>query len=116
MDVLFAPVHAVLDSKTLAVYGMTVRRGSEARQRLEKLFPRARVDVCNDPDSSDRLVRLARQAEVFVVNTWDAKHAATCAIKDNRRADKVTLFPRSKTVTSMVGAVTEWARQQPLAR
>lgn len=58
-----------LDGRTLAVYTMTERLGSAARQGLEKLFPAARIESCDDPDGSDRLKRLARQVDVFVVNT-----------------------------------------------
>jgi hypothetical protein len=44
---------------------------------------------------------LAQSADIFIVNTWDAKHAATIGIKDNRPETLTTLEPMSKSPSSL---------------
>ncbi len=99
-----------LPGKTIAIYTLTERIGHRAAQLLKNRFPSLQIQLIHDKVASDRLKQLARTADIFVVNTWDAKHAATGAIKAVRPDDKVTLIPQSKSAGSIVREVYESTR------
>ncbi len=66
------------------------------------------MHLIHDKGSTDRLQQLAHNADIFIVNTWDAKHAATIAIQANRPKESVTLFPQSKSAGSLVRELYEF--------
>lgn len=94
-----------LSGQTVAIYTLTERIGHRAAQIITRQFEGVKVQLVHDKASTDRLVQLAKNADVFIVNTWDAKHAATNAIRANRPPDSVTLLPQSKTPGSLVHEV-----------
>ena len=100
-----------LARKTIAIYTLTERIGHRAAQLLKNRFPELQIQLLQDKVASDRLKQLARTADIFVVNTWDAKHAATGAIKAVRPKNKVTLLPKSKSAGSIVREVYESVSQ-----
>ena len=90
-----------LAGKSIAIYTLTERIGRQAQQMISKRFEGVKVHLLHVKASTDRLVQLAQSADIFIVNTWDAKHAATGAIKQNRNKEQITLMPRSKSAGSI---------------
>jgi hypothetical protein len=88
---------ASLSGKSIAIYTLTERIGRQAEQMICKRFEGVKVHLLHVKASTDRLVQLSQSADIFIVNTWDAKHAATGAIKQNRSKEQVTLMPESKS-------------------
>jgi len=94
-----------LAGKTVAIYTLTERIGHRAADIIQSQFTDVRVQLAHDKVASDRLEQLSRNADVFIVNTWDAKHAATNAIRQHRANDKVTLQPTSKSAGGLIRAL-----------
>ena len=98
-----------LGGKTLAIYTLVERAAEQVRDILAALTPTTRVELCTDHVASPRLVALARNADVFVMVTGAAKHAATDAIKRERPKDKPLLMPFGKGASSILEAIDRWA-------
>ena len=94
-----------LAGKSIAIYTLTERIGRQAQQMIQKRFEGVKVHLLHVKASTDRLVQLAQSADIFIVNTWDAKHAATGAIKQNRSKQQITLMPESKSAGSIFKCV-----------
>ena len=90
-----------LAGKSIAIYTLTERIGRQAEQMIHERFEDVKVHLIHVKASTDRLVQLSQSADIFIVNTWDAKHAATGAIKQNRSKEKTTLMPESKSAGSL---------------
>jgi hypothetical protein len=97
-----------LSGQSIAIYTLTERIGRRAAAVINGRFEGVRVHLVHDKASTDRLEQLARNADIFIVNTWDAKHAATNAIQANRSRDSVTLIPKSKSAGSLVRELYEF--------
>jgi len=91
-----------LSGKSIAIYTLTERIGRQAEQMILNRFEGVKVHLLHVKASTDRLVQLSESADIFIVNTWDAKHAATGAIKQNRGNEKTTLVPEGKSAGSLV--------------
>jgi hypothetical protein len=48
---------------------------------------------------------LARAGDNFIINTWEAKHAATHGIKDIRADTSTAPEPRGKSATSLLESI-----------
>jgi hypothetical protein len=94
-----------LNGKTVAIYTLTERIGRRAAQLIEHAFDGVRVQLLHDKVASDRLIQLANTAEVFIINTFDAKHAATHAISAHRPSQHKTLYPRGKSSVRLFDCV-----------
>lgn len=101
-----------LAGKSVAIYTLTERIGSRAAAVLRSRFDGVKLHLLHDHASTDRLVQLASSADIFIVNTWDAKHAATNAIHAVRSRDSVTLFPRSKSAGSLIRVLYDFLSTQ----
>ena len=97
-----------LSGKSIAIYTLTERIGHRAGAAIASCFTGVKLQLLHDHNSTDRLEQLARNADVFIVNTWDAKHAATIAIHACRPKQSVTLFPQSKSAGSILRAVYDY--------
>jgi hypothetical protein len=104
-----------LSGQSIAIYTLTERIGRRAAAVISSRFQDVRVHLVHDKASTDRLEQLARNADIFIVNTWDAKHAATNAIQANRSKDSVTLMPKSKSAGSLVRELYDFL-ESPTAR
>ena len=91
-----------LAGQTVAIYTLTERIGRRAADVIASCFNDVRVQLLHDKVASDRIHHLSHNADVFIVNTWDAKHAATNAIDQHRGKSQVTLYPTSKSAGSIV--------------
>jgi hypothetical protein len=56
---------------------------------------------------------LAHNVDIFIVNTWDAKHAATIGIKQNRPGDRPTLEPLGKSANKLLHVLLEYLGLNP---
>jgi hypothetical protein len=97
------PIRDALKGKSIGIYSLTERICKRACQMIAKHFTGIILHPCHDHACTDRLRSLARSVDIFLVNTWDAKHAATNGIHDNRSTDQVTLHPKSKSAASLFG-------------
>jgi hypothetical protein len=85
-----------LAGKAVAVYTLTERAGRQFKQVLEGRVAGVSVSLCHDQDGSKRLKQLARQADLFVVVTASAKHAATDCIDASRGKELPIVRPSGK--------------------
>ena len=95
-------VRGLLAGKSIAVYSLTERIARRFGQLAEKTFDGIKIHYIHDKSLTDRMKSLAKSADIFIVNTWDAKHAATNGIKDNRPANMITLEPNGKSASSLL--------------
>jgi hypothetical protein len=100
-----APRRDILAGKTVAIYTLTEPAGVRAREFLLRSFDDVDVEVSHDHVASDRLRALARAADVFVVATRSAKHAATTFIEAERPAERPIHFAAGKGSASLIRAV-----------
>jgi hypothetical protein len=91
-----------LDGKMVAIYTLSERVSGRAKAMLEDLCPGVDVRINSDHVGTASLKNLAREADIFVVNTACAKHAATNFISANRKASAVTLFHNSRGTQSLL--------------
>ncbi len=99
-----------LDGRTIVLHTLSGRIGAVVKGVIERRFPAARFKLNDDRDASPQLRDLARSADVFIVNTWDAKHAATTFIKRERPEDRVTLYPGGKNAAQQLESLFDWLR------
>lgn len=98
-----------LNGKSVAVYSLTERIARRFGQLAEQAFDGIKLHYIHDKFLTDRMKGLAQSADIFIVNTWDAKHAATIGIKQNRSTSAITLEPNGKTALSMAKRLFTYA-------
>lgn len=86
-----------LKGKSIAIYSLTERIARRFGQLAEQAFDGIKIHFVHDKVLTDRMKRLAQSADIFLINTWDAKHAATNGIKSNRMSNAMVLEPHSKS-------------------
>lgn len=99
----------VLVGKSIAVYSLTERIARRFGQLAEQAFDGIKIHYIHDKSLTDRMKSLSQSSDIFIVNTWDAKHAATNGIKDNRAIGSTTLEPSGKSATSLMSSLQEFA-------
>lgn len=97
-----------LEGKSVAIYTLTEAAGRQARQALQDIVPSLRVSISNDLVGTPGLKHMAQAADLFVLVTASAKHAATGFIQQHRPKDKALLFANGRGFTSIVRAVEEY--------
>ena len=102
-----------LKGKSIAVYSLTERIARRFGQLAEQAFDDIKIHYIHDKSLTDRMKSLAQSADIVIINTWDAKHAATNGIKANRRNDRNTLEPNGKSAGSLFRAL-KTAEQSPM--
>lgn len=102
--------YARLDGKMVAIYTLSERVSGRAKAMLEDLYPGIDVRINSDHVGTASLKNLAREADIFVVNTASAKHAATNFISANRKASEVTLFHNSRGTQSLLMLIEQHLR------
>lgn len=96
-----------LAGKLIAIYTLTESAGRQAASLLRQLVPNVSVELSHDKVGNDRLEALARNADVFVVVTQSAKHAATLFIQRYRQS-KPLLFPKGRGISSILAVLEEF--------
>jgi hypothetical protein len=84
-----------LSRASVALYSLTESALRQVKRILEDRYPGVKVSLNSNFVGTARLKQLARQADLFVVATASAKHAATEFIDANR--------PRGRCVGGSVG-------------
>lgn len=79
----------LLGGKSIAVFSLTERIAKRFGQMATAMFKGIKLHYVHDKSLTDRMKSLSKSADIFIVNTWDAKHAATNGIKDNRPSSLV---------------------------
>ena len=102
-----AQEHAgLLANKTVAIYTLTESAGQRVRDMLSQTYPGVVVQLSHDKVGNDRLKQLARNADLFVMVTASAKHAATLFIEEHRRG-RPLLRPAGKGSASALRVIHE---------
>ena len=96
---------SALNQKVVAIYSLTETVARRARDVIIAGAPDARVELSGDKVGSSALRSLARNADVFIIVTGSAKHAATEFIEEHRpKGDptRVILRPQGRGVASIL--------------
>jgi hypothetical protein len=98
---------ASLTEKRLLIYTLTESAGRRAVQVLRQAFSPKSVDLNVSLAGNDQLKQHAQHADICVMVTWSATHAATNFIQDNLRQDAALLLPPGKGSSSILRVVEE---------
>jgi hypothetical protein len=90
----------------IGIYSLTEGALQRSLDVLRKYYPRARVEVNNDHEATDRLRSLARNADVFVFAWRSSKHQAFYCIK-SARTDREILMALGKGSASIIKCVID---------
>ncbi|QKE37686.1 protein DpdD [Ferrovum myxofaciens] len=102
----FAQAGATKFNGLIGIYTLTEGAGQRAKSILEKYFPDARVETNKDHAATDRLVALAKNADIFVFAWKSSKHQAYFCVKDARGAKEIVM-PSGKGTASIVKSILE---------
>jgi hypothetical protein len=104
---------APLSGKRIALYSLQESALRRAVQVLTELCPSARVDTFHDHvGGSSALRNASAAADVFVIATAAAKHAATTFIEARRPKSAITLYARGQGSTSLLHALREYLQDK----
>ncbi len=98
-----------LNGLTVALLTMSDQIAATFLRAVERRFPDTRFKILKEKDDSKQLRDVARNADVFIVNTYDVPHQASGPVK-KYRSDENTLYPAGKTATQQVEALYRWLR------
>ncbi len=76
-------IRNALKGKSIAVYSLTERIARRFGHLAEQAFDGIKIHYIHDNALTDRMKSLAQSVDIFIINTWDAKHAATIGIKQS---------------------------------
>ncbi|MBP0496272.1 protein DpdD [Roseomonas indoligenes] len=96
-----------LAGRRIAIYTLTESAGRQAAAALEALAPGVGVTVHADHVGTQALRAAAEGADIFVLVTWSAKHAATDFIRKFRPSTKPLLYASGRGATSILRALDE---------
>ena len=99
---------ASLQGCTVALYTLTESVGQRVRAFLKDACPDVAVELSYDKVCTERLKAAAQNADVFVMATASAKHAATGCIETNRPKERPLLRPAGKGSASMLSAIAAY--------
>ena len=111
--VSFEPVHHVTAERGSGCARIEGRIARRFGQLAEQAFDGIKIHYVHDKSLTDRMKSLAQSADIFVVNTWDAKHAATNGIKVNRPGSLLTIEPKGKSSTSLLRSLLDSVNANP---
>ncbi|MCX8557528.1 protein DpdD [Mycolicibacterium mucogenicum] len=99
--------YAYLEGKTIALYSLMDSSATRAAQLLRKLIPRVDVRLFHDKaGGSPTLEHASKNADVFVIVTAAAKHAATGFIESHRGTRDVVRV-NAKGTSAIMNALRE---------
>jgi hypothetical protein len=105
-----AALRTKLGKRRVVLFTLHVRTAAAFRQLMAKHYPDAKADVVQERAGSKRLQDSAANADVFIVNTFDASHADTGFVRVHRPAAAVTLYPAGKNAARQLDALEAWLR------
>ncbi len=97
-----------LSGYSIAVHTLTESAGRQISAMLMKLVPAVSVALNHDHVGTPKLKALAQNADIFIIVTQSAKHAATNFIR-NHRPDKSILFPSGRGSSSILRTLEEYS-------
>jgi hypothetical protein len=97
--------YAWLRDRSVCIYSLMVGASRRAAAVLRRLVPSISIALNDDHVATHDLNHLAQTADVFVVVTNSAKHAATLAIKAARKPGGVTIDCNSRGSSGILRAV-----------
>lgn len=95
-----------LASKRVAIYTLTESSSRQAQRALENIAPGIVVECSADHVGTARLKAMAENADVFVITSLSAKHAATDFIKQHRSSRPLT-YASGRGFTSILRAIED---------
>lgn len=98
-----------LAGRTIALYSLTESAIARAKTIIESEYPECTVNLNSDHVGTDRLRAMAENADIFVMVTWSATHAATQFIEANRPEGSEILRPKGRGSSSILTEIREWA-------
>lgn len=99
-----------LRNRKVALYTLMEPTGNRLSSLLERLCPGCRVTVNSEKDGSGTLKDLAERADLFVMVTGCAKHAATEFIERHRPAALPLLRPAGRGSSSVLAAIADYLK------
>ena len=96
-----------LQGKTVALYTLTDSAARQAKSAIESLVPNVSVELSADHVCTSRLQNLAHKADLFVVATSSAKHAATDCIMRHRGKAPLA-YAAGRGFSSFIRAISEF--------
>lgn len=100
-----------LKNKSVLIYTLTESVALRVKSLLEAFCEGVTVHLSHDKAGNDRLRQLARSADIVVMATASAKHAATGFIEGNRPNDLPILRPSGKGSASMLRIIRSYLEQ-----
>ena len=99
-------IWSALDRKRVAFYSLREPALHRVRAILLQLCPSARIETFSDLVGGSPSLRAASAtADIFVLATAAAKHAATSYIEANRPKSHATLYARGQGSASLIEAI-----------
>lgn len=111
-----ATAWAGLKGLRVALYSLQESALRRAAEVIADLCPDARVDTHHGHVGSQALKAAANAADIFVVATAAAKHAATTFIEANRPKQLATLYARGQGSSSLLEALRDHLKAGPTSR
>ncbi len=96
----------LLNGKLVGIYTLTEQAGRQAATTLKNLAPGVKVEVSSEHVCTPKLKSLSKNADIFVVTSTSAKHAATDCINQNRPSEKI-LYAAGRGSCSILRTVEE---------
>lgn len=101
-------LRTALSGTSIAIYSLTESAARQAEQMLAVIAPSAKVSISSDTCGTASLKSMAQNADIFVVATSAAKHAATGFIQQMRPRNKPVLFAAGRGVSSIIRAIEDY--------
>jgi hypothetical protein len=99
---------AALKGRSVALYTLTESVGQRVAALLKEVCPSMTVEVSHDHVCTERLRAAAKNADIFVMATMSAKHAATGCVEANRAKSLPLLRPAGKGSASMITVLSNF--------
>jgi len=90
----------------IGIYTLTLGAGLRAKEVLQAMYPESKVEVNNDAVANDRLISLAKTADIFVFAWKSSKHQAFYCVKQARQSQDIVM-PFGKGSASILSAVID---------
>jgi hypothetical protein len=99
---------AQLEGKRIAMYSLQESALQRASLVIQELCPGIRIDTFSDHvGGSAALKKASTSADIFIIATGAAKHAATTFIEDHRPKDLKPLYARGQGSASLLSALRD---------
>jgi hypothetical protein len=104
-DAATADVWKALSGKEVALYSLSKFRLDRTREVLSVLCPTVRIKCFEEHVATPAMVAAARNADLFVIDTRNAKHPATWAIEASRSSGSMTVHVHGLGNTALLRSI-----------